>query len=260
MGTISDLLKGEISQRYTNHCIRVTGATNLSKIFNSKQVMSITGHKSLQSLALYQHVRSDEKMAMGLSLTYSLFQPKDAFRMMQTAEYKDLVSGPKLPLPAPVVPRLNTNQQITTNEPLPGPSTSVQIPNAPHNNVENQTFIVQLPEPPVNNVIPVTTPEPHALQTTSVLPLDSALVPYKTPSNSQEKEGKNESPAFDILQLLQDVQGDKDVMLAASQYESSLDKTTNKTAIIKTSSPKVPPVPTFHGCHIGSINIHIHKN
>ena len=39
--------------------------------------MSVTGHKSIQSLSLYQRVKSDEKMMMGMSLAYSLFNAKE---------------------------------------------------------------------------------------------------------------------------------------------------------------------------------------
>ena len=43
---------------YTNHCICVMGATNLTRSnFTAKQGMSVTGHKSVQSLAIYQKVR-----------------------------------------------------------------------------------------------------------------------------------------------------------------------------------------------------------
>ena len=40
--------KAELSKHYTNHCIRVTGVTNLTRgNFTAKQVMSVSGHKSL---------------------------------------------------------------------------------------------------------------------------------------------------------------------------------------------------------------------
>ena len=45
----------KLSQHYTNHCIRVSGVTNLSRAnFSAKQVMAVSGHKSLESLAIYQ--------------------------------------------------------------------------------------------------------------------------------------------------------------------------------------------------------------
>lgn len=56
-----------LSQRYTNHCIPVTGVTTLCRgKFNEKQMMSVTGHKSMESLAIYQQVQGDEKLMMGI--------------------------------------------------------------------------------------------------------------------------------------------------------------------------------------------------
>lgn len=43
----------QLSDHYANHCIRVTGATNLTRNnYTAKQVMSITGHKSIASLSI----------------------------------------------------------------------------------------------------------------------------------------------------------------------------------------------------------------
>ena len=68
--------KACLSQHYTNHCIRVTGITNLRKAnFTSKQIMAVSGHKSVESLAIYEKVHEDEKLMMGLCLTYSLLNP-----------------------------------------------------------------------------------------------------------------------------------------------------------------------------------------
>ena len=64
----------ELSAIYTNHSIRVTGITLLSRSseFSAKQVMSVSGHKSLQSLSIYQRVSTDEKLKMGQTLSKSL--------------------------------------------------------------------------------------------------------------------------------------------------------------------------------------------
>ena len=74
---MTELSKNVVMQKkYTNHCLRVTGTTNLTRCnFTSKQIMSVTGHKSLQSLSMYQRVKADEKMMMGMSLAYSLINP-----------------------------------------------------------------------------------------------------------------------------------------------------------------------------------------
>ena len=48
-------VKMGLSKVYTDHSCRTTGATILSKYgFNNAQVMSVTEHKSVSSLAQYQ--------------------------------------------------------------------------------------------------------------------------------------------------------------------------------------------------------------
>ena len=60
----------DLSKMYTNHSIRVTGTTYLTrKEFTPKQIMSITGHKSLNSLAIYQKVSTDEKLSMAYAMS-----------------------------------------------------------------------------------------------------------------------------------------------------------------------------------------------
>ena len=72
----------QISQYYTNQCIRVTGITNFKHSHCSvRQIMSVSGHKSISSLALYQHVRDDEKLMMGMKLTFNLLRPEEASRI-----------------------------------------------------------------------------------------------------------------------------------------------------------------------------------
>ena len=68
MTKMSKLLN--LSRTYTNHCIRATGTTLLSRSgFHSAQIMLITGHKSVSSLAIYQRVNDQEKIHMGNTLT-----------------------------------------------------------------------------------------------------------------------------------------------------------------------------------------------
>ena len=62
-------VKYGLSQIYTNHSIRVTGATILTRdSYASSQIKEVTGHKSVSSLAIYQRVSNKEKMQMGQSL------------------------------------------------------------------------------------------------------------------------------------------------------------------------------------------------
>ena len=68
MTKISKLVN--LPTNYTNHCIRATGATLLSRTgYNNAQIMAITGHKSVSSLAIYQRVNEAEKINMGDTLS-----------------------------------------------------------------------------------------------------------------------------------------------------------------------------------------------
>ena len=56
----------KLSKKYTNHSIRVTGVTVLTRQnFAAPEIMSITGHKSVQSLTRYQRTQDLQKITMG---------------------------------------------------------------------------------------------------------------------------------------------------------------------------------------------------
>lgn len=84
-----------LSKIYTNHSIRATGASILSKsMFGPSQVMVVTGHTSVQSLSVYQRVSDDEKMMMGDSLTRNILPSMPALAL------PDLNKPAILPRPA----------------------------------------------------------------------------------------------------------------------------------------------------------------
>ncbi|XP_053390962.1 uncharacterized protein LOC128553804 [Mercenaria mercenaria] len=57
-----------LSALYTNHSVRVTGATILGKGYSAPQIMAVTGHKASSSLAIYQRVSDEEKKLMGATI------------------------------------------------------------------------------------------------------------------------------------------------------------------------------------------------
>ena len=65
-----------LSRIYTNYSIRVTGTVLNWDDFSPKQIMSVTSHKSVQSLTIYQCVESHEKMTKGKSLVKSFSHSK----------------------------------------------------------------------------------------------------------------------------------------------------------------------------------------
>ena len=137
--------KADLSQHYTNHCIRVSGVTNLTRAnFTAKQVMSVSGHKSVESLALYQRVHEDEKMMMGLCLTYSLMNPFNARRELdanQRAPTPQLPmlppvshqNSPQTPQPQPlkINPMSTSENAMVPYNPIPQNNTSATTNNSP---------------------------------------------------------------------------------------------------------------------------------
>ena len=98
----------ELSRKYTNHSIRVTGTTNLTQAsFSPNQIMSITGHKSVNSLAMYQRVHGDEKVMMGVSLAYSLFHPQEVQQALQQTKQRAI---------APATPSSSKTKDINSGK------------------------------------------------------------------------------------------------------------------------------------------------
>ena len=71
---MSDLSRdAKLSKIYTNHCIRATGITILTDAkFSNADIMSVSGHKSVQSLSVYQKMDEKKKIEMGEALTKSM--------------------------------------------------------------------------------------------------------------------------------------------------------------------------------------------
>jgi hypothetical protein len=66
-------VKYQLSSCYSNHSIRVTGATILTRnSYAASQIKDVTGHRSVSSLAIYQRVSDGEKMQMAQSLSDGL--------------------------------------------------------------------------------------------------------------------------------------------------------------------------------------------
>lgn len=233
-----------LSQHYTNHCIRVTGATNLFRgNFNAKQIMAVTGHKSIESLAVYQRVRSDEKLCMGMCLTFSLLRPTEANRIKaQIAEEekrKQLLEANKNQEPNVIPAALKAIENV----PIPPLNPNVAVP----------ALQDAVPQPPKG-------PEAHALDpSNNVLPLDSALVPYNP---------QNDVVDIDFMDFVADNEDDEALFNLAADVERQLQQqppatsATNNNTMMQKSTSNALTMPTFQGCsfgNIGTLNIHIHK-
>ena len=186
-----------LSQHYTNHCIRVSGITNFKRNkCSDRQVMAVSGHKSLQSLALYTRVCDDEKLMMGLKLTYSLLKPEEAqlAREVNQEQMQSLEGDTKNPEPK--------QKKLKSIENVPKAQPALMAPPIQAVNAEIQ---------------------PHALDpmNKNILPLESALVPYQP--EKKNSNAQDQPMDFDILDLLSDCVDDEQLVLAATQADAQVD-------------------------------------
>ena len=91
--------------------------------------MSVTGHKSIQSLTIYQKVCEDDKLSMGISLTYSLLHPNEVSKLqaiinkeqraLENNSRQPVQNDDQLTLPAPPKPTAPiSSQHIVENHAL----------------------------------------------------------------------------------------------------------------------------------------------
>ena len=129
---------GMKEKNFTNHSLQVTAITALTRQnFSNKQIMSLTGHKSTTSLAIYQKVNSDEKLRMGFALGYALVNN----------------NIPQLHNPEQILPI--KNQEVRIPQPLP--AIAIQHQNVVENkeNVTEENALVPFhyePEDPLQDV------------------------------------------------------------------------------------------------------------
>lgn len=204
--------------------------------------MAITGHKSIHSLAIYQCVSANEKMMMGMSLTYSLLNAEEVYHLKLTQGQPQ----PNYPQPIPAQAPMPA---------LPSPAQGIrwQLPNIP------------LPSSPPQNQAPL---PPLDAQDNNILPLEKALVPYNSTTGNNTEGKDSGAPDFNFLEMLCTDMNDEDennaLTLAAQQVENQLYGSTTTTTTSKTAlMTKKTPVTTFSGCsfgNIGTLNIHIHKH
>ena len=116
-----------LSRVYTNHCIRVTGASVLTRMkFSSSEIMSVTGHKSVQSLAIYQKTQDKKKIEMEQVIHQSMTRSEDEITVPSRQPLRALPPPPpaqQLQLPPPaattsaVQNKENANAAIVPFEP-----------------------------------------------------------------------------------------------------------------------------------------------
>ena len=125
----------DLSQSYTNHSIRVTGTTYLTRRdFTPKQIMSITGHKSLNSLSIYQKVSTDEKLSMAYAMSCYLHSDKNVQLQIGPKQHETDQTLPAIPkendgqIALPVHAHNNQPARCTPSSTVPTPGEN--LPNS----------------------------------------------------------------------------------------------------------------------------------
>ena len=85
--------------------------------------MAISGHKSMESLTIYQKVNQNEKIQMGLMLGYMLLNPPSETQILALAQIKVTEVMPRQPDKCPT-PTKQLKIAYEPEDPIPKPSTS----------------------------------------------------------------------------------------------------------------------------------------
>ena len=107
--------EGKLSDRYTNHCLRAT------TVIESKDICSVTGHKSQVSLKHYCQEPSDKQKAKMSSRLHSYMKENDSSLACVSRPDDD-----PMPSAASFVPQ--NNYAIMSARPQPGPSSVPDVP------------------------------------------------------------------------------------------------------------------------------------
>ena len=114
----------DLSKIYTNHCIRVTGASILTRMkFSCSEIMSVTCHKSVQSLAIYQKTRDTTKKEMGSIIGQAMNTRDENLQCQLPPPHQPLALPPPQQIPNEHVPTAPVtavaNKENSTNAIVP---------------------------------------------------------------------------------------------------------------------------------------------
>ena len=105
------------SKHYTKHCVRVS-TTNIvtnTGLFNDKEVMDFTGHKSNQSLQIHMCMTKEKKMQMSKELNKVINKMKD--QLEEEEKQKEIMAPQPRPAiePSPPPITLKSVQDLNQN-------------------------------------------------------------------------------------------------------------------------------------------------
>ena len=211
----------ELSRIYTNHCIRVTGTSILTRMqFTASEIMSVTGHKSVQSLAIYQKTDQKKKREMGDILGDAMNAKDDEIRKKR---FKALPQ-PEARLAISPPPQ---QQNVPLNRAIEFSNQAVFDRNQQQSNI---------PPPP-----------PHQQQVVATKPnATGAVIPFEPDLQDQQV------PSFDLMNLINSVMQDEEK--EENQQQSGIISTTSTTNNINNV-----PRSMFSNCTIGNVIFKVEK-
>ena len=237
----------QLSKIYSNHSIRVTGATILTRNkFSASEIMSVTGHNSVQSLTIYQKTEERQKVAMGKVITAAMKQKGNAITFPQHQPQSEAPRQRQI-LPAPM-PNASLQQNINPAIQYPAnASAAVQYPIQPlppppplqPNSAAVQYPFQPLPPPPPPQLNPI----PVVANKENV---EDAVVPFCPNFDSSQPQG---SPSFDILSLINDIEEDE--RRKQNTQVTNMSSTNNVLNNV--------PRSMFANCSIGNITFNVKK-
>ena len=188
--------------------------------------MSVTGHHSLNTLAIYEKVSTNEKLTMGMCMNYYL----STNNLQATLDTPvPLCTGPR-----PILPK--TKPATTVSAPLADSTNTCQM----------VTF-----HPEVNPAR-----NQQAQQSASSNENSMQLVPLQTEEEDPLIEDNDLPSDFDIMQYVAEIQNEANTMTTTQKKDGK--EVTTTTSYQKTTK-RSPNVPVFYNCKIGSITINIQK-
>ena len=189
--------------------------------------MSVTGHHSLNSLAIYEKVSTNEKITMGMCMNYYL----STDNLTSTFEQPTLHQrkGPR-----PILPKQSTTESVS----------------APLQDTTNTSPAVTLPSE-INIPIPENQHESHKLDENSL-----QLVALPMEEEDPLAENMDLPMDFDVMKYVAEIQNEENTMISTQKQDGK--EVTTTTSYQKTIK-KSPNMPIFQNCKISSITINIQK-
>lgn len=281
-------VKYKLSQVYTNHSIRVTGATILTrKSYAASQIKAVTGHRSVSSLAIYQKVSEGEKIQMGQTLGQSVGRNEERIPPSLKSPYQQ-----KEYRPTPVS-SFNASYNTASlgfppeNMMVPqickAPSTWSRPPNLPvasrpTPDAANSLDLHDTPKP-TSPLLTISSQDLRDICQSQDLFSDENVIPT-TPLQQTVRTNQSSVPPspvgtrlqpidFDLSPLLRDLANDPyfEETTECSQvtvtqntgYAGQVVELERRHVNVRHASPRRQTLPTFSGCTIHNLVINVHK-